>query len=420
MAHPTTYSCIDASGNLTSEVNFAGGTTVNSSLYRYTYNALDEMTSMTDAANNVTTYSYDVLGQLTQVSLPGGMSITYVYNAAGDRTEAVNNGTPTDYSSNSQNEITQVGATTYAYDANGNLHTVTDASGTTTYTYNDLNELASIVNPDSTTTTFQYSPFGFLIGTNINGTQTSDLVDPTGLTNVVSTYNGAGSLIAHYNFGLGLVSQTGPSGTGYYDFDGSGNTTGITDSTGAYVNRYSYLPFGETTVTSAALPNPFTFAGQVGVVQIGANLFSMRARNYSPATGQFLSNDPIGLAAGDTNIRRYVSNNPTQFVDPSGLTEGNGVFFGPAGFYVNIPVTRGQVFDYGIAPGLVPGFTSGIPGLAGKVIDQQVPNPYQGVQFNGRDETFYLIHFNFLYPTPSSLFPFHPEERKNNGGPGWR
>ena len=41
-----------------------------------------------------------------------------------------------------------------------------------------------------------------------------------------------------------------------------GNTVGITGSSGTYVNQYSYLPFGETTTVSAALPNLFTFAGQ--------------------------------------------------------------------------------------------------------------------------------------------------------------
>ena len=85
---------------------------------------------------------------------------------------------------------------------------------------------------------------------------------------MVASYNGSGSLIADYNYGLGLVSQTGPSGTGYYDFDASGNTIGITGSSGTYVNQYSYLPFGETTTISAALPNPFTFAGQVGVMTV--------------------------------------------------------------------------------------------------------------------------------------------------------
>ena len=117
---------------------------------------------------------------------------------------------------------------------------------------------------------------------------------------MVASYNGSGSLIADYIYGLGLVSQTGPSGTGYYDFDASGNTVGITGSSGTYVNQYSYLPFGETTTISAALPNPFTFAGQAGVMQIGTNLFYMRARDYTPATGQFLSNDPLGLGG-----RRY-------------------------------------------------------------------------------------------------------------------
>ena len=196
------------------------------------------------------------------MTLPGGTTITYVYNAAGDRTEVINGGTTTSYSSNSDNEITQVGSTTYTYDANGNLASVTDASGTTTYTYNDLNQLVSITAPDGTMTTFQYSPLGFLIGENVNGTQTNYLVDPTGLGNVVASYNGNGSLIADYTYGLGLVSQTGPSGTGYYDFDASGNTVGITGASGTYVNQYSYLPFGETTTISAALPNPFTFAGQ--------------------------------------------------------------------------------------------------------------------------------------------------------------
>ncbi|HBI43672.1 MAG TPA: hypothetical protein DDY78_12605 [Planctomycetales bacterium] len=317
----TTYA-YDAAGDLTNEVNFAGGTTVNSS-FTYTYNLLGEQTSVTDNTGAVTLYGYDATGQLTLVTLPGGQTIAYVYNAAGDRTEVVNNGTPTNYASNADNEITQVGATTYTYDANGNLHTMIDASGTTTYTYNDLNQLTSIAGSDGTTTAFQYSPLGFLVGTSVtsggNTSQTNYLVDPTGLGNVAASYNGSGALIAHYTYGLGLVSQTGPSGTGYYDFNASGNTVGITGAGGAYVNQYSYQPFGETTTISAALPNPFTLAGQDGVMQIDANLFHMRARDYTPATGQFLSNDPIGLAGGDSNLRRYVSNDPVNLIDPTGL-----------------------------------------------------------------------------------------------------
>ena len=42
-------------------------------------------------------------------------------------------------------------------------------------------------------------------------------------------------------------------------------------------------------------------------------------RWYDPRTGRFLSEDPIGLAAGDANLYRYVGNSPTNGTDPTGL-----------------------------------------------------------------------------------------------------
>ncbi len=318
----TTYA-YDKNGNLTNEVNYANSTgSIVNSTFTYAYNSLNEETSVTDESGNTTSYGYDATGQLTEVTLPGGATIQYVYNAAGDRTEVINSGTVTSYSSNSDNEITQVGSATYTYDANGNVATVTEASGTTTYDYNDLNQLVSITNPDGSVQSFQYSPLGFMVGTSTTSggttSQTNYLVDPTGLGNVVAAYNGTGSLIAKYTYGLGLVSQSGPSGAGYYDFDASGNTVGITGQSGSYVNQYNYLPFGETTTVSATLPNPFTFVGQLGVMQVNANLFSMRARNYDPIAAQFLSNDPLGVAGGDSDLRRYTENSPIGFSDASG------------------------------------------------------------------------------------------------------
>jgi hypothetical protein len=48
----------------------------------------------------------------------------------------------------------------------------------------------------------------------------------------------------------------------YNDFDKAGDVAGMTNASGACVNRYSYLPFGQTTAVSSALPNPFTFVGK--------------------------------------------------------------------------------------------------------------------------------------------------------------
>src|SRR5262249_49284073 len=87
---------------------------------------------------------------------------------------------------------------------------------------------------------------------------------------------------------------------------------------GVVVNRYGYLPFGGTIVDSAPTQNPFTFVGELGVMQTAGQSYDMRARDYSPTTGQFLTVDPLGPRSGDTNLRGYVSNNPVDQLDPSG------------------------------------------------------------------------------------------------------
>ena len=44
-----------------------------------------------------------------------------------------------------------------------------------------------------------------------------------------------------------------------------------------------------------------------------------RARYYDPTTGRWTTEDPLGFAAGDTNLYRYVRNNPINSKDPDGL-----------------------------------------------------------------------------------------------------
>ena len=42
-------------------------------------------------------------------------------------------------------------------------------------------------------------------------------------------------------------------------------------------------------------------------------------RWYDPEVGRWISEDPIGFAAGDANLYRYVGNSPTNYTDPDGL-----------------------------------------------------------------------------------------------------
>ncbi len=48
-------------------------------------------------------------------------------------------------------------------------------------------------------------------------------------------------------------------------------------------------------------------------------LYYDHARYYDAVIGRFMSQDPKGFAAGDTNLYRYVGNDPTGLNDPSGM-----------------------------------------------------------------------------------------------------
>ena len=52
-----------------------------------------------------------------------------------------------------------------------------------------------------------------------------------------------------------------------------------------------------------------------------ADLYYYRARWYDAKVGRFISEDPLGFAAGDPNVSRYVGNEPSNSVDPSGMFE---------------------------------------------------------------------------------------------------
>ncbi len=84
-----------------------------------------------------------------------------------------------------------------------------------------------------------------------------------------------------------------------------------------------FSAWGEITDDSnPGIAFPFAFTGREYDPETG--LYFYRARYYDPSTGRFISEDPIGFSAGDTNLSRYVFNSPTNYVDPFGLKEAPG------------------------------------------------------------------------------------------------
>ena len=90
--------------------------------YSYYYNADDELTSVVDPLDDITSYGYDGVGNQITVTDANGNTTTYAYDSTNELT------TVTD----------ALGDTTvYGYDAAGNQQTVTDALGHTTTTLYD-------------------------------------------------------------------------------------------------------------------------------------------------------------------------------------------------------------------------------------------------------------------------------------------
>jgi RHS repeat-associated protein len=61
-------------------------------------------------------------------------------------------------------------------------------------------------------------------------------------------------------------------------------------------------------------------------------LYDFRNRFYDPEKGRWLNLDPIGFAAGDSNLYRYESGGPTNALDPAGLQGFGGGYGGYGGY----------------------------------------------------------------------------------------
>ena len=61
----------------------------------------------------------------------------------------------------------------------------------------------------------------------------------------------------------------------------------------------------------------YYYTGQEFDAETG--LYYYNARYYDPTIGRFISQDPMSFDAGDTNLYRYVGNNPMTFTDPTGM-----------------------------------------------------------------------------------------------------
>jgi RHS repeat-associated protein len=258
-------------------------------------------------------YSYDADGRVSQKTgsmeqpgLPWTGSMGNTYNA--------------------DNELTGFNGTVPTYDANGNL----TSDGTYTYTWDARNHLSGAAGAS-----FVYDAFGRRVQ---NGTQGDEFLYD-GLNPVQTLVSGTPN--ANILTGLGIdeyFQWTDSSGSSDLLTDALGSTLALADSTGTIQTTYNYDPFGATSINYFQSSNPFQFTGRENDwPNLYPPLYYYRARYYSPMFDRFIAQDPFGfltragrghesgaassvaLADPDTNLYRYVDDDPSSYVDPLGL-----------------------------------------------------------------------------------------------------
>ena len=206
------------------------------------------------------------------------------------------------------NRLTSQGATNFTYDLNGNL----TGDGANTYTWNARDQLTAI--SGAVAASFQIRRRGTAAGQKrLPAPATKFFYDGI---NIIQELNVSNVATANLLTGLGIdevYSRTDIGGTQSFLSDALGSTIAMADSAGAIAASYTYEPYGKASKTGTT-SNTQTYTGRE---DDGTGLYYYRARYYHPTLSRFISEDPIGYAAGP-NVYAYVGGNPVMYSDPSG------------------------------------------------------------------------------------------------------
>ena len=206
------------------------------------------------------------------------------YNAIGNITRRTDDGTPTDYTygnASHKHAVTQAGANSFLYDANGNML----GHRGDVLAYDAENRLAQIVTSGGITMTYSYDGDGNRVKKEVN----------TGLNTTTTRYVGnyyevdGGTVIKYYYFGGRRVAVNRGGTLSYLHGDHLGSMSVATDAGGGNAQSQRFYAYGGTRPGANDLPTDYAFTGQRNEVLAG--LYQMGARWYDQDLGRFVQAD---------------------------------------------------------------------------------------------------------------------------------
>ena len=153
-----------------------------------------------------------------------------------------------------------------------------------------------------------------------NGEEERYLVDEyTSYSRVLEEKNKNNNLTATYTYGHELISQNRATSVSFYNRDGLGSTTSLTNASQTVTDTYSYDAFGNLINNTGTTKNNYLFAGEEKDNTTG--YYYLRARYMDTTTGRFISMDSyLGSVDDPVSLHKYLyaNANPVNYIDPSG------------------------------------------------------------------------------------------------------
>jgi RHS repeat-associated protein len=290
------------------------------SSFSYEVDKTGNRTKRTTAGSAMTAqalkYTYDNIYEINEVYRlspePAATLETFSYDGVGNRTTDADY---SNYSYNTNNQLTSYDSMTLEYDKNGNLtKKMQNGTDITTYTFDYENKITRIDYPDETYSAYKYDALGRRIEKrDRSGNVRRYVYDGQ---NLIAAYDGSNGLISTATFGPGIDRPISLSIDGevyHYHSDALGSIYQMTDSSQTVVRSYDYSAFGKIISETGTIVNTFTYTGREFDTDSG--LYYYRARYYDADVGTFLSRDLYEK----TNRYNYANNNPLAFGDPLGL-----------------------------------------------------------------------------------------------------
>jgi RHS repeat-associated protein len=198
---------------------------------------------------------------------------------------------------------------------------VTGSSGTQSLSWDDAGRLSSVsVTPSggpAQTTSYVYDAGGSLLLQQDPGSVTLFLADEELVLNP-----SAGTVSGTRFYAIGgatVAARTSAGQVSYLIGDQQGTAAVAIDASSLAVTRRYYDPYGnQVGAPPSAWPGAQGFVG--GTADPATGLTNLGAREYQPATGSFISPDPLLKPTDpqDLNPYAYAGDNPSTSSDPTG------------------------------------------------------------------------------------------------------